>query len=78
VINRWNDTIAAHDGSPPPNGGIFAELASETLNPGTLDGGLLIERRLFDLHDTMSHANKPAVDVKRLRGYEHRIFACEK
>jgi hypothetical protein len=78
VINRWNDTIAAHDGASPPNDGIFAELASETLNPGTLDGGLLIERRLFDLHDTMSHANKPAVDVKRLRGYEHRIFACEK
>ena len=59
----------------PRMAAIFAELASETLNPGTLDGGLLIERRLFD---TMSHANKPAVDVKRLRGYEHRIFACEK
>ena len=62
----------------PRMAAIFAELASETLNPGTLDRGLLIERRLFDLHDTMSHANKPAVDVKRLRGYEHRIFACEK
>jgi hypothetical protein len=62
----------------PRMAAIFAELASQTLNPGTLDSGSLIERRLFDLHDTMSHANKPAVDVKRLRGYEHRIFACEK